>query len=290
MKHCVSCSKNFDSESWECPACHWRPDVRDGHEHFAPDIDGANDSYDPAWFPELAALERRNFWFIARNRLLQSLARRYLPANARYLELGCGTGFVLSMLERTFPGWSVVGTEAMPQGLPYASGRVSEKVTLQQVDAKHIPYREEFDVVGAFDVIEHIDDDATVVDQVFAALKPGGYFMLSVPQHMFLWSRYDELGGHYRRYAANEIESLLTKAGFEIMRSTSFNTLLLPLMLMSRALKRKTDAELDVMDELRISGPINAGLGFVLYVEYLLTRLGINWPVGGSRLIVARRN
>lgn len=289
MKRCLSCLATFQSESWECPQCHWEPARREGRDHFADHIDGADESYDPVWYSELATLEARNFWFIARNRVIGWLARKYLPETARYLEIGCGTGFVLQMLQREFPNWQVTGTEAMAEGLAFAAGRLERPACLQQIDARRLPYRAEFDVAGAFDVIEHVDDDGAVLAEIHAALRPGGMVILSVPQHMFLWSRFDEVGGHCRRYKKAGIERLVEQAGFEIVRSTSFNAVLLPLMLASRLTMRDDQQSIDILDELRISGLVNALLKAALSVEFAITRLGFDWPFGGSRIIVARR-
>jgi len=259
--------------------------------YFASHISGASDSYDPVWYAELASLEANNFWFTARNQLIQWLMKRYLPKSGSYLEVGCGTGFVLKMIVETFPDWEIHATEAQPEGIEFAKQRVSRNVTFFQIDACAIPFRQEFNVVGAFDVIEHIRDDTKAISEIYAALKPGGFFILSVPQHMLLWSKYDEAGCHFRRYSAKELEAKLKDAGFTIVESTSFNSLLLPLMLLSRYFKRTDNGiKVDVMDELRLSSFVNSILSSVLKLEFVLVRFGVRWPVGGSRVVVAQKN
>jgi SAM-dependent methyltransferase len=74
-----------------------------------------------------------------------------------------------------------------------------------------VSYRDEFDTIGAFDVIEHIEDDVGAMREIYRALKPGGGFMIIVPQHMFLWSRVDDLAFHKRRYARRELTAKLEK-------------------------------------------------------------------------------
>jgi SAM-dependent methyltransferase len=238
----------------------------------------------------LARLEAGNFWFVARNRLIRWMVMRYLLANGSYLEVGCGTGFVLQMLCKTFPKWRIYATEAQPEGIGFARQRVPADVSFFQMDACNIPFRDEFDAIGAFDVIEHIPDDVAAIAQIFSALKPGGHFVLSVPQHMFLWSKYDEAGCHFRRYSAAEIESKLKVAGFSIVVSTSFNSLLLPLMMLSRAMKKGDGAgQVDVLEELRLSSTVNTALSIILRIEFLLIRFGVRFPVGGSRIVVAQK-
>lgn len=291
MKICLKCDTEVKPSEWACEKCGWTPDCRDGVVQFAPHISGAGEGYDPAWYAELASLEANNFWFVARNQLLKWLAKRHLPRTGNYLEVGCGTGFVLQMMSGTFPDWKVCATEAQPEGIEFAKERVSSNVTFFQMDACAIPFRQEFDVVGAFDVIEHIRDDVKAIGEIYVSLKPGGYFILSAPQHMFLWSKYDEAGCHFRRYSAKELENKLKEAGFVILESTSFNSLLLPLMLLSRYFK-KTDkrGDLDVLDELRMSPSMNFALSSVLKLEFTLVRMGLRWPVGGSRVVVAKKN
>jgi SAM-dependent methyltransferase len=291
MKICLSCANPIFQESWRCVQCDWEPAFSQGVVQLAPHIFGATESYDPAWYEELSGLETNNFWFVARNHLIRWLAKRYLSAEGKYLEVGCGTGFVLQMLQKTFPGWQIFATEAQPEGIAFAQQSVTSDVSFFQMDACEIPFRDEFDVIGAFDVIEHIRDDVCAISQVHAALTPGGFFILSVPQHMFLWSKYDEAGCHFRRYSSNELESKLRAAGFTVMFSTSFNSLLLPLMMLSRALNQRNEvSEVDVLTELRISPMTNWVLSVVLKIEFVLLRLGLRFPVGGSRVVVAKKS
>jgi SAM-dependent methyltransferase len=158
------------------------------------------------------------------------------------------------------------------------------------MDACGIPFRNEFDMAGAFDVVEHIKDEGGALQELYLALKPGGYLLLSVPQHMFLWSKFDEIGCHFRRYEIGELEEKLEVLGFEIQRSSSFNSLLLPVMILSRALTRnKKQGEVDVLDELRISPFLNKMLSLVMLFENYLVKVGIDLPLGGSRVIVAKK-
>lgn len=289
MKICLSCQKTIVDIDWKCPSCGWHPAEQEGVYLFAEHIAGPDEGYDPHWYDELAKLENGNFWFNARNRLICWIAKRHLPANAEYLEIGCGTGFVLQMLRKQFPGWKIQATEAHVEGLDFAKGRVDADVVFSQMDARTIPFRDEFDVIGAFDVIEHIKDDEKVLEEIHAALKSKGFFLFSVPQHMFLWSRYDEIGCHFRRYSLAELNSKLQKAGFRVVETTSFNSLLLPLMLLSRLGKRDSNKHVDVLEELRLSKAMNAMLSGVLWLEFALTRFGIRWPIGGSRIVLAQK-
>jgi len=276
------------SRAWRCPECGFEPQVLGGFPAFAPELAHAEEGYDPAHFSALAELESRNFWFRARNRLIVWALGRFFPGARRYLEVGCGTGFVLSGVAAAFPAMEIAGSEVAAEGLDFAAGRVPA-ARLVQMDARRIPFRAEFDVAGAFDVIEHIEDDRAVLRALREALVPGGGLLLTVPQHPFLWSEYDVHARHVRRYRAAELRAKLAETGFEIVKMTSFVTLLLPLMTASRLSQRKTRAGYDPLAELRIAPALNWVLEKALDFERLLIRAGIPFPAGGSLLVAARK-
>jgi SAM-dependent methyltransferase len=244
--------------------------------------------FDAAFFPQLAALEDRNFWFRSRTRLIVWALGKYFPGARSFLEIGCGTGAVLAGVAEAFPALAVCASEPYSEGLRFARARVARAAFLQ-LDARAIPFRERFDVIGAFDVVEHIAEDEQVLAQMRDALVPGGGVLLTVPQHAWLWSPQDVAAGHVRRYAAAEMREKLARAGFEVVRMTSFVSLLLPAMLLSRRRKRAEAAQVDALDELRIGRPLNFVLERVQDVERLLIRARVPFPAGGSLLAVARR-
>lgn len=259
-----------------------------GFPAFAPELARAGTGYDPAHFAELAELESRNFWFRARNRLIVWALGKHFSGAQRFLEVGCGTGFALCGIAAAFPRLELTGSEVAAEGLAFAACRVPA-TRLVQMDARRIPFREEFDAAGAFDVIEHVEDDRLVLRALREALKPGGGLLITVPQHPFLWSEYDVRVRHVRRYRAAELRGKLVEAGFEIVKMTSFVTLLLPLMTASRLNQRAPKAGYDPLAELRIAPWLNWTLERVLDFERLLIRAGLPLPVGGSLLAVARR-
>jgi SAM-dependent methyltransferase len=247
------------------------------------------DTYDPDLFEQLAALEDRNFWFQARNRLLEWTLRREAPTARTFLEVGCGTGYVAAAIDRAFPQLETWGVDLHVEGLRIARRRASA-VRLAQADAFDLPFLGGFDVVGAFDVVEHLDNDAAALDSMHSALRPGGVILLTVPQHPQLWSAFDVASNHRRRYRPNELEKKLSDAGFEAIHSLSFVTLLLPVMAVSRLrIAGRSATRTTVVDALR-HGPV-AGrlLGSVMRLEFELIRRGARFTIGGSRLVVARR-
>jgi len=244
-------------------------------------------SFDPAHFARLHELEARSFWFRGRSELIEWALARYFPHAGDFLEIGCGTGYVLSRLHSAFPQLTLSGSELFAEGLAYARQRLGDAATLRQLDVTELSFREEFDVIGAFDVLEHIEGDARVLRNVHAALRPGGGLLITVPQHGWLWSNTDVAACHVRRYERTELREKLRSTGFEILRMTSFVTLLLPAMLLAR--RRHRDGMEEVEAELDLSAPLNAIALATLRTESLLIRLGINLPAGGSLLAIVRK-
>lgn len=91
-------------------------------------------------------------------------------------------------------------------GLKYAKKRVND-VELIQLDILNIPFNNEFDAIGAFDILEHIDDDIKAMQQVYNALKANGYFLITVPAYQFMWSYFDDFFKHKRRYSQKDIKT-----------------------------------------------------------------------------------
>jgi SAM-dependent methyltransferase len=249
--------------------------------------DGHEGGFNVDAFQQLAALEVGNFWFESRNRLILWALERYFPAASSFLELGCGTGFVLAGLRAAHPGLSITGVELFPEGLSIARQRVPD-ASFFLGDARTYRPTDDFDVVGAFDVLEHIDDDLAALDRMRAATTEGGGILITVPQHPQLWSQSDAYACHVRRYRRSELVHRVEFSGFEVLRATSFVSVLLPAMLLSRLRGRHLEA-LDPLAELRLPRFLNSCLRTSLDFERLLIRHGVSWPAGGSLLLVGRR-
>ena len=174
MKVCLACGIRFEANDFCCPVCGHSPEVRDGHPAFAPELAAGYDGFKTDSFSLLAKLETGNFWFESRNQLLTWALGRYFPKAETFLEIGCGTGFVLSGIRREFPQIKLFGSDIFSEGLVYAEERVPEAAFFQ-MDARNIPFENEFDVIGAFDVIKHIEEDEIVLSSIFLrAVKSGG--------------------------------------------------------------------------------------------------------------------
>ena len=103
MKICISCGYRFEGEDWQCAKCGYLPEMIDGYPFFAPQLVDTYGGFEARFFHLLAEIEKGNFWFESRNRLLIWALRRYFSNARNFLEIGCGTGFVLSGIHQEFP-------------------------------------------------------------------------------------------------------------------------------------------------------------------------------------------
>ncbi len=259
----------------------------------------ANDhrSYDPAYFAPLFAIEERHFWFRVRNSVISALVRQLtadLPRGYRVLEIGCGTGNVLRVLEHDCPGGTVVGMDLFAEGLQYARKRVS--CALVQGDIYQPPFGMQFAIIGLFDVLEHLADDLSMLRSLHTMLAPGGALILSVPAYRSLWSYFDEASHHYRRYEPTELTEKLSHVGYKVEYVTPYMASIFPLVWLGRRLaagayrrSNNIDRVHDLaMQELHITPVVNELLCWLLGREKSFIASRRRLPVGTSLLAIAR--
>lgn len=287
MKRCLRCDERFEADAWSCPACGWAPQWNGNVPLFAPALDSIREGFDPRYFENLWRLESGSFWFRSRNKLILWAIERFFGKAGNMLEIGCGTGFVLAAIEAARPRLTLYGSEVHTAGLSFTARR-PQRARLLQMDAREIPYDGEFDLIGAFDVLEHIEEDESVLREAGRALKPGGGLLLTVPQHRFLWSAADDYAYHKRRYTRGELVSKVERAGFSVVLCTSFVSLLMPFLLASR-LANRSAADFDPEAEFRIPALVNALFERAMDVERAAIEGGVRLPFGGSLLLAATR-
>jgi SAM-dependent methyltransferase len=256
--------------------------------------DALRGGYDPAFFDQLARIEDQHFWFCARNRLILGLARGIsssLKPCDLVLEVGCGTGNVLRVLETACPNSRLVGLELWFDGLRHARGRSG--AFLVQADIRNSPFGKQFDLVGMFDVLEHLAEDQETLRSVHNALRPGGKLLLTVPAHQSLWSYFDEAARHCRRYAADGIRRKLEGAGFEVEFLTHCMACIFPIVWAYRklsGLRGNTNSTRQLAsEEFRLVPVVNRILTGLLHLEANWICRGHSLPVGTSLVVVARK-
>jgi SAM-dependent methyltransferase len=237
-------------------------------------------------YPILFRVEQSHWWHIGRRRILagfvKDICRSVTDRRPRILDVGCGTGANLLMLSKY---GDAEGVDVSEDALAFCRERGLDKVKLGA--GEELPYEDgTFDLVTAFDVVEHMDDDLAGLKEMRRVLRPGGHVLLFVPAFMFLWGVQDDVSNHRRRYRLSELRRVLEEAGFEIERTTYANiTFFLPILLM-RKLMRLTGIKTESENNINVSA-LNGVFGRVLGAESLILR-HINLPFGVSGLCVGR--
>jgi len=234
-------------------------------------------------YQQMAELDDRHWWYRARRRIIADLIRREVrpPANAQILELGCGTGHNLAMLG----GFGHVdGLELDEEARELSEKRLGRKIMSSPLpELGEVPDRH-YDLIGAFDVIEHIEDDRAALASIATKLKPGGKFVMTVPAHQWMWSAHDVVNHHKRRYSKSGLIALVDNSPMKLDRVGYFNSLLFPLAVAERAASKvrgKNDGDVKLPP-----APINAVFERVFEAErYLVGRLPL--PPGLSLFAVA---
>lgn len=238
-------------------------------------------------YPILFQVEQSHWWYVGRRRIISSFVEdicgRVKDRTPRILDVGCGTGANLLLLSKY---GDAEGVDISEDALAFCRERGLHKV--RQGAAEQLPYSDgSFDLVTAFDVVEHLDDDLAGLKEMRRVLRPGGRVLLFVPTFMFLWGLQDEVSNHRRRYRLPELKRALAKAGFEVERSTYANiTFFLPILLI-RKLMRLTSIKTDTENRINITA-LNGVFGWLFGAEGVVLRY-LNLPFGVSGLCVARR-
>lgn len=234
-------------------------------------------------YQQMAELDDRHWWYRARRRIIADLIRREVSPSkdAQILELGCGTGHNLAMLA----GFGhVEGLELDEEARALSEKRLGRRIMSSPLpELGEVPDRH-YDLIGAFDVIEHIEDDHAALASIATKLKPGGKFVMTVPAHQWMWSAHDVVNHHKRRYSKSRLKTLVDGSPMKLERVGYFNSLLFPLAVAERGASRlrgKNDADVKLPP-----APLNAMLEKLFETErYLVGRLPL--PPGLSLFAVA---
>jgi len=231
---------------------------------------------------KLAALEDRHWWYRERRWLLGRDLKRLedeLRAEGRSpgvaVDLGAAGGGNTRVLHRR--GWTELAVEYGEEGARTAIGRGLRTV---RADGTALPLRTGVaDLVVAFDVLEHIEDDAAAAAEVARVLRPGGTLLVAVPCDMALWSAHDTAVGHVRRYDRSGLRHVVQGAGLVVEDLRSWNVLLRPVVKIRR--RGSTESDLTALNPI-----VNTALTTIIRAERYL-------PVGArngvSLLLRARR-
>jgi SAM-dependent methyltransferase len=233
-------------------------------------------------YQQMAELDERHWWYRARREVLAALIRRLAlpPPDAHILEIGCGTGHNLAMLS----GFGHVDAlELDEESRAFAEERLGRSVMSAPLPELAGVPDGHYDLIGAFDVIEHIDDDCAAVASIATKLKPRGEFVMTVPAHQWMWSAHDVVNHHKRRYSKRRLRALIEGSPLQLQAIGYFNSLLYPAALAARLsskLRGKDNADLKLPP-----APLNSALERTFAAErHLIGRLPL--PIGLSLFVV----
>ncbi|HSB28321.1 MAG TPA: class I SAM-dependent methyltransferase [Pyrinomonadaceae bacterium] len=237
-------------------------------------------------YPILYEVEQSHWWYVGRRKIIASfveaVCRDVKDRRPRLLDVGCGTGANLLLLSKY---GDAEGVDISEDALSFCRERGLDKVKLGA--AEELPYEDgTFDLVTAFDVVEHMDDDVAGLREMRRVLRPGGRVLIFVPTFMFLWGVQDEVSNHRRRYRLPELHRVLEEAGFEIERSTYANITFFTPILLVRQFMRLTGLKTATENTINVSA-FNGLFGWFFGLESTVLRY-MNIPFGVSGLCVAK--
>jgi SAM-dependent methyltransferase len=205
-------------------------------------------------YDRMAEIDSLHWWYRARRDILADLITRNipLPADARILEIGCGTGHNLEMLGRF---GRVDALEVDDAARAIAASRLGHAVMAAPLPELTGVEEHAYDMIAILDVLEHIEPDREALESMARRLKPGGRILITVPAHPWMWSAHDVVNHHKRRYTRATLRAVIEAAGLKVEMLSWFNSLLFPLAAMARLMGRVTGKE--DSDDTLPPGPIN---------------------------------
>ena len=233
----------------------------------------------------------RHFWFSVRIGVIRDAFERAEKGPGaepkRLVEYGCSNGFIMGKMEEA--GWQAMGVDMHMSGLRTAEKNTRGALVCSKIE--DMTLSESVQAVGLFDVIEHVPDDKAVLRHAVEQVKPGGAVVITVPALMSLWSEFDVMLGHKRRYTTGEIRRLFEEIGLEVESVRYFFSFAVPILYLQRRLmKGRRDASERRRDYMQPPHPIvNGSLKLLGSIERVLLRRGLSLPFGSSIIAVARR-
>lgn len=246
---------------------------------------------DKNYYVEYFDLERNNWWFKARLNIIASQIKKHFNGRTdlQILNVGVATGATSQMLEQF---GTVKSVEYDKDCYEFVKARLN--LDLEQGSILDLKFANNtYDLVCAFDVIEHVEDDNLAVSEMFRVCKPNGKVFITVPAFMVLWSQHDVVNHHYRRYTMLQLKKLLQNHG-ELVFYSYFNALLfLPIFTVRVAgkilpflFKRKGSGS-----DFSMFNPnwLNQLLYQLFMLENAWLKLRLRFPFGVSAMIMAKK-
>jgi SAM-dependent methyltransferase len=232
-------------------------------------------------------LDGTYWWFVGRRAIVSQILSHFVKRTGTVVDIGCGSGRNLMVL-RTYAD-RVMGLDRSTAALQLAAAR---GLAVARADAQALPFGNgSADLLTAFDVLEHLDDDMRALAEFHRVLRPGGLILLTVPAYRFLWSEHDEALMHRRRYVASELHIKLVESGFQIIKRSYVVFFSFFPIVFYRLFRGLFPA--DPLDpkasHIPVPGYVNKLLTALLALEGRAMRR-VNLPWGTSILVLAQRS
>ena len=191
--------------------------------------------------------EDKYWWFLGRKSVIRSIINILYKGREglKILDVGCGTGSIMNMLAEY---GDVLGADLSDTALEFCRKRGINKLLKTSADDLKLE-SESYDLITAFDILEHLEDDTKTLKEFHRVCRTGGHILATVPSYNFLWSEHDRILGHKRRYLRKQLRRRITSAGFRIKKISYFITFLMPAIAFFRIfqkwLKKKGGTETD---------------------------------------------
>ncbi len=229
-----------------------------------------------------------HFWMISRRRVITDTVTGFLNNGKTFLEVGTGPGDVSRELQNR--GLRITVSDIEIDSLNHAASHDISSVV--QFDLYHPIYRDHFDAVGAFDVIEHLEDDSTAVKNLLDIVKPGGFVFVTVPAHNWLWNNRDRLENHKRRYSRRRLRRLFEGSGATVINVDYLFFMIFPLLIgrtIFDLIRRKDSfTSTDHQNSMNINPTINQLLLKLTTLELSIFQKK-SAPIGGTLILTARK-
>jgi SAM-dependent methyltransferase len=237
-------------------------------------------------YKKLYDYEMVYWWFVGKRKIVKYFLDHYAYSSQRLrlLDIGCGTGSNLNLLEEY---GEAIGMDSSKESIKFCRQRELSKLVL--ASAEQINFKDSsFDIVTALDLLEHIEKDELALSEIYRILKKHGHLIMTLPANMLLWSQHDLALHHKRRYERSELKRKVEEAGFSVDKMTYFNTTLFLPILIIRTLRRfiKLGRGSDVF---YLPSFLNYGLFSLINFEYWLIKR-LNLPFGVSLVCVASKS
>ena len=213
---CPRCANTVGGPKLSCASCDFTAD--NGRWFDFEPRESIDPFFDELEFDHRFVVERNHYWFRARRELLLDVLQKHVSPGSRLLEVGCGCGRTSKSFEAA--GYDIWSADLSENALSYSAKNGLDQ--LCRASITDLPFKEEFDAVVAFDVVEHIPDHHRCVEQLRDDLVPEGTLIITVPAHPILWSSWDEIQHHVRRFRPAELRSLLEDAHLEVLAVRQF--------------------------------------------------------------------